>query len=359
MFGKSPESQLTVRDAMSWSVMIAVAIGLLVAGREFLIPLAVAILVWSLLDSFRHYLQRFSLRGHHLPRWFATTVAVLVMLCATYVVYEILIRQATALQNAAPEYQANFARLTGKLAGRFGLQQTLVTDNLLERFDLGTVFAWLGGIVGGLIVNLVLVGIYVGFLMFEQGKWAGKFARLQPDAKRAMQARQMFEDVSKKVQRYMWVKTVVSLLTALVCYAILKFVGLDFAATWALVIFFLNYIPNIGSVIAVIFPSLLAIVQFESIAPFVLVVSGLGSAQFVIGNIIEPIFQGRSLNLSSFMILVSLMFWGSVWGVPGMILSVPIMVTIAIVCSHVAPLNWIAVFLSADGRLMGAQDEVK
>ena len=97
--------------------------------------------------------------------------------------------------------------------------------------------------------------------------------------------------------------------------------------------------------------------QFETLAPFILVVTGLGSAQFIIGNIIEPIFQGRSLNLSSFMILVSLTFWGSVWGVPGMILSVPIMVTVAIICSYVPRLHWVAIFLSADGKLMGGQEE--
>jgi AI-2 transport protein TqsA len=97
-------------------------------------------------------------------------------------------------------------------------------------------------------------------------------------------------------------------------------------------------------------------VQFDTITPFLLVVVGLGSTQFIIGNIVEPIFMGRSLNLSSFMILASLMFWGAVWGVPGMILSVPIMVTAAIICSHIPGMQWAAIFLSADGRLMGTQE---
>ena len=97
--------------------------------------------------------------------------------------------------------------------------------------------------------------------------------------------------------------------------------------------------------------------QFDSPTPFLLVVGGLGATQFVIGNIIEPALVGRSLNLSSFMIILSLTFWGSIWGVPGMLLSVPIMVVGAIVCSHLPDLRWVAVLLSADGRLPGAEAE--
>jgi len=340
---------------MYWSVIVAVVIGLLVAGRQFLIPLAVAVLLWSLLDALRGHFQRLGPGGHTMPRWLATILAVSVMLLGVYLVYVILAGQATALQKAAPVYQENFLRLAERVMDLLGIEQLPAVAQLLERLNVGRVFTWLGTAVGATIANIVLVGIYVGFLLVEQRNLPSKIARLHTDAGRTARTRHLALHISQKVQRYMLIKTVVSLLTALVAYGILKLVGLDFAATWALTIFFLNYIPNIGSVIGVIFPSLLALVQFDTLAPFLLVVLGLGAAQFLIGNVLEPVFMGRSLNLSSFMILTALTFWGGVWGVPGMMLSVPIMVIVAIICSHIPPLHWVAILMSADGRLMGTE----
>lgn len=134
---------------------------------------------------------------------------------------------------------------------------------------------------------------------------------------------------------------------------VLRLVGVDFAAVWGLIIFLLNYIPNVGSAIGVVFPALLALVQFETLTPFVMVVLGLGTTQFVIGNVVEPAMMGSSLNLSSFVIILSLTFWGMIWGIAGMVLCVPIMVIIAIVCSNFKRLHWVAVLLSSDGRIMG------
>jgi predicted PurR-regulated permease PerM len=93
-------------------------------------------------------------------------------------------------------------------------------------------------------------------------------------------------------------------------------------------------------------------IQFDTLTPFLLITLGLGAVQFIIGNVIEPAFMGKSLNLSSFMIVLSLTFWGLVWGIPGMFLSVPIMVVIAIICARFKGLRGIAVILSADGSLL-------
>jgi predicted PurR-regulated permease PerM len=342
---------------MYWAVILAVVIGLLVAGRAFLIPLAVAVLLWGLLDALSGHLQRVGPAGHTMPRWLATTLSVMVMLLGVYLVYMILAGQAAALQIAAPVYQANFSRLTQGAMNFLGVEQLPAITELLGRLNIGSIFTWLGTALGATIANIVLVAIYIGFLMVEQRNLPTKLACLQTNPERASETRYLALHISHKVQRYMLIKTIVSVLTALVAYGILKLVGLDFAATWALIIFFLNYIPNIGSVIGVIFPSLLALVQFDTLTPFLLVVLGLGAAQFLIGNVLEPVFMGRSLNLSSFMILASLTFWGSIWGVPGMILSVPIMVIIAIVCSHIPAMHWVAILMSADGQLMGTEPD--
>jgi AI-2 transport protein TqsA len=177
-------------------------------------------------------------------------------------------------------------------------------------------------------------------------------SRLSDDPAKAAQFKKISKEIARQVQRYIGMKTAVSALTGLVSYAILHLVGVDFAALWALLIFFLNFIPNIGSALGVLFPALLTLVQFDTLTPFLIVTASLGAVQFVIGNVIEPAFMGKSLNLSSFMILLSLSFWGALWGIPGMFLSVPLMVVTAIVCAHFSGLRWIAVMLSTDGRLL-------
>ena len=99
-------------------------------------------------------------------------------------------------------------------------------------------------------------------------------------------------------------------------------------------------------------PSLLALVQFDSLTPVLLIVGSLGFVQFILGNVLEPAVMGKSLNLSALVILLSLSFWGMVWGVAGMFLAVPMLVSTAIIFSNIEETKWIAVLMSADGQLM-------
>lgn len=119
---------------------------------------------------------------------------------------------------------------------------------------------------------------------------------------------------------------------------------------WALLIFVLNFIPNIGSIVATILPSLLALVQFDSLTPFLIVLFGIGTIQFVIGNILEPNLMGHRLNISPLVIVLSLVLWGYLWGVPGLFLGVPMMVILIIVLYHFEDTRWV-VMLSRDGKL--------
>lgn len=128
-------------------------------------------------------------------------------------------------------------------------------------------------------------------------------------------------------------------------------IGVDFAFFWAFLIFILNYIPTVGSLIATIFPAMIALVQFNSFSPFVLVLVLIGSIQLLVGNVLEPKIMGSSLNISSLVVLLSLAFWGSIWGVVGMILSVPITVMMIIVMSHFPGTKNIAIMLSANGKI--------
>jgi len=349
---ESQPLKFSVDKMLAWSLVLALTLVFLIFGSVFLIPLTIAIFLWSLLSALAEALGRFKIGGHSLPGWAAQTLAVVIVLGANVAVYDLVAGQAGALQAAAPIYQENFAQMSGNVAEALGLEELPTTSLLLDMLDIGSMLSWLGTSVGSGITNLVLILIYVGFLLAEQDKVPLKLSRLQPDEGDAARIRALAVDIALQVQRYIWMKTAMSLLTGAVSYVILKLIGVDFAAIWALMIFFLNFIPNIGSMFGVVLPALLTLVQFDNYTPFLMVTLGLGATQFFIGNVIEPAYMGKSLNLSSFMIVLSLTFWGLIWGIPGMFLSVPIMVVFAIVCSHFNELRWIAVLLSSDGQLM-------
>ena len=339
-----------------WCIILAVSLAFLVVGRTFLIPLTIAILLWSLLDALRVMFLRLAPDAHPMPNWVAMTLSISTVVLGNCVVYAILVGQVDGLVAAAPVYQANFEALTSRVAGFLGLESLPTVESMLDRLDLGQMFAWIGASAGSLLSNFILIAIYVGFLLAEQHRIPDKLARLQKDEGKAEQMRTLAAEISSSVQTYIWIKTLVSILTGVASYVILVLVGVDFAAIWALVIFFLNFIPSVGSVLGVVFPALLTIVQFDTLVPFVIVAVGLGLTQFVIGNIIEPAVTGRTLNMSPFMVIISLTFWGALWGVPGMFLSVPMMVVTGIVCSYFPGLRWVSVVLSADGRLMREKD---
>jgi predicted PurR-regulated permease PerM len=139
--------------------------------------------------------------------------------------------------------------------------------------------------------------------------------------------------------------------TSALAYAVMAWTGIDFAGFWAVMIFFLYYIPTVGSILAIVAPALLTLVQFDHLTPFLIVLFVIGTIQIVMANVIEPAIMGRSLNLSPLVVIVSLMVWGTIWGVVGMFLSVPIMVVLLIVLAHFDATRPVAVLLSANGDI--------
>ena len=159
----------------------------------------------------------------------------------------------------------------------------------------------------------------------------------------------ILKEIEVSISKYNGLKSLVSLLTGFLSFVVLYFVGVDSPMFWAFLIFLFNYIPTVGSLIATVFPAIFSLVQFAEFAPFVLILVLVGAIQTIVGNIIEPKLLGNSLNLSSLVTILSLSFWGALWGVMGMLLSVPIMVVLVIVLSKFPKTKPIAILLSEKG----------
>ena len=332
-------------------LIILISLVLLFIGQDFLIPLVLAIMTWILLNAIADHIQKIQLGTVKLSRKLALLLSIIAMSSLFLLVYQILASQSQALEAAAPVYEKNFNAILNDLVTWLGIEEIPSSDQFLESVNFGSLFSWLGGSVGSLLSSLFLVLIYTAFLFAEQPVMVKKLDALASDPAEAKNMYGTLTQIKTQVQNYVWMKTLVSLATGLLSYFILIWVGVDFAAVWALLIFMLNYIPNLGSILGVMLPALLTLVQFDTLMPFIYIAVGLGAVQFTIGNVVEPALMGKSLNLSSLMIILSLTFWGLLWGIPGMFLSVPIMVMFAIVCAKFDNLRGIAVILSADGIL--------
>ena len=163
--------------------------------------------------------------------------------------------------------------------------------------------------------------------------------------------RKLTEQIYRSTNQYVTLKTYVSLLTGGFSYIILLLYGVDYAFLWAFIIFLLNFIPYIGSFIATFLPSIFAIVQFGTIWYFIWIFGSIQVVQLIVGNYIEPRVMGKSLNLSPLVVVITLSFWGYVWGLLGMFLSVPITSIMLIIMAQFPSTRSVAVILSENGEI--------
>ena len=324
---------------------------LLVLGRSLLIPFVIALLVWYLIVALAEAIRALPLGRLRLPRLIAVPAALAVIFVVFSMAVDIVAANLTELARDAPVYQARLDQILQSGSIWVGLadpvqMRDLVPDNALNR-ALSAGANAITQIAG----SASLVFIYVLFLLLEQSTFDRKMARLFSSRERMEIAFLMRERITGALRHYLGIKTAVSVLTGALTAGLLMLLDLPYAALFGFIAFALNFIPTIGSLIAVIFPSLLALVYFETLTPFLVISLGLGTIQFLIGNILEPRLMGNSLNLSGLVIMLSLSFWGAVWGVTGMLLCVPLTVMVLLICAQFPASRPVAVLLSADGEV--------
>lgn len=188
--------------------------------------------------------------------------------------------------------------------------------------------------------SLVIISLIVVFMLFEAATFRPKVRIAFGGAG----AEERFDRVMHEIQHYMGIKTVVSLVTGLLIGAWVGILRVDFAVFWGLVAFVLNFIPNLGSIIAAVPTTILALVQIGP-GRALLVALGYLAVNMVIGNFIEPPLMGRRLGLSALVVVLSLVFWGWVWGPIGMLLSVPLTMVVKIMLENTEEFRWVAVLL--------------
>jgi predicted PurR-regulated permease PerM len=187
--------------------------------------------------------------------------------------------------------------------------------------------------------------------LLEEVAFTNKLDIIFKNESRREQIRKILDEIYRATNKYITLKTAVSLLTGGISYVILLLFGIDYAFLWAFLIFIFNYIPYIGSLVATLLPSVFAIIQFGSLWSFVWVFISIEVVQLVVGNYVEPKVMGRSLNLSPLVVVLALSFWGYIWGLLGMFLSVPITSILLITMAQFPATRNVAILLTENGKL--------
>ena len=193
--------------------------------------------------------------------------------------------------------------------------------------------------------NLFLILIFLVFILAGRGKTRIKITHSFSESQ-SERIIGVIDKIDAQVQRYLAIKTVVSLGTGIFATIVLLSFGVDFAIVFGFLTFLLNYIPNVGSAIATAFPVIIALFQFDTPWTAVWVFLILFAVQLIMANLVEPRLMGEGLGLSPLVILFFLFFWGWLWGIPGMLLAVPIAAIIKIVCNNIPSLKFVAELMS-------------
>jgi predicted PurR-regulated permease PerM len=329
-----------------------VVIAVIVGGAAFywlgaiLKPLALAMFLMVMIDSFARVLARFP----RFPIRAALPVAI-VLSILSFVIIALMVADnaasfASQLLGDAPKLNA----LIAKLAGALGVAVPPTIDQLIQRLNPS---AYVGQVVEdlqGFATTAIFVMIYLGFLLASRQGLERKTQSLFRTVEARAEAAQMFQRIRTGVERYLWVQAVACAIIAVGSWGVMTVLGLQDASFWAFLIFLVGYIPVIGGAIGILLPPLFALMQFGDWWHAAAMLACLQALNFVVGNIVYPRMQGKSLNIDPLVVLLSLAFWGAIWGLPGLFLSTPLTVVAMVILAQFPGSRWIAVLLSGDGN---------
>jgi len=339
----------TSRNAL---VIIAVILAGMAARWmvDIITPLLLAIFLAIMVDGFSRVIRR---RAPILPPGAATIAAVALSLTIFAACVLVLANNASGFLTTLAKGEPKLNRLIMEMHHTFHLKGPRSLAQILARLQptqyLGSIAIALQGVTS----NAVLVLVYLGFLIVSRRTFERKTVRLFLSRDERHEALQTFLRIRDGIERYLWIQTVTGIIIAVGSWIVMALVGLDNAVFWAFLIFVVNYIPIVGAVAAIILPAVFALVQFDGVGPALIVLLGLFLITFVVGNILLPGMQGNSLNMDPLIVLLSLAFWGALWGVSGMFLSTPLTVLVMVILAQFEGSRWIAVLLSADGDPLG------
>ncbi|MFH1135536.1 MAG: AI-2E family transporter [Pseudomonadota bacterium] len=321
-----------------------ILIGWLLKALMFVtLPAVIAAFIAFLLSPLVSFMTR-----RRVPHVVASSLAVILTVMAIYLVGVIILNSLVSFQEQFPNYEARINEMISRFENLDRLELGPISQERLRQ-ELGRLS--LSSVVGSILNSfftfltyLLFTLVFAIFFLLGSARLPGKI-ELAFKPEQAAKINQAVDSISRQVQGYIWAKTVTSLITGLsMTLACLGF-GVDFPITWGFFTFLLNFIPTVGVIAASIMPPLVHLVQYGHLATTLWLIFVLAAVFISLGNIVEPWILGDSVNISPLVALLSLIFWGWLWGPAGMIVAVPVTASIKFSCDHLDGLKPIGVMM--------------
>jgi len=304
----------------------------------FLLSLFIAVVCSPLLSGLKRY---------GLPNGLAILLIIAIIVVGGVLVGAVVGSSINSFRGDLPEYQQRLLSLSDALQQKL----TLIGLNIdpaqwREIFNPSAALSFAGNTLasfGNLMTDAFLILLTVIFILAEEVQFTDKLRHASSDIDQALDALHRF---TKSVNQYMAIKTGLSLLTGLLVISVLWVLGVDYPVLWGLLAFLLNFVPTLGSILAAIPAVLLALVQL-GVSDALMTAAAFVVINVVVGNVMEPRMMGKGLDLSALVVFLSLVFWGWVLGPVGMLLSVPLTMTVKIALENFPDTYWVGVMLGS------------
>jgi len=332
-------------SAVSSAVILVFLAGLVLRlAKPVFFPFFLAILFYFVLSPVLAVLLRLKI-----PKPLAVSLIIVTAFFLLYLLGVLFYNSGRAFAASLPDYTQRMNSVLGSIAETFHLSKfnwdPWLWSKTLDAGKVGAFFLRSMNQVFSFFSTFMLIFVFLVFMLSGRGKLKLKVER-SFSHQRATKINQIIEKIDRQVQKYLIIKTGIGFLSGLVTMIVLLAFGVDFAVLFGFLTFLLNFIPSLGSITSMGLASTIAAFQFGSIFPALWILLILVGLDVVISSILEPKLMGRGLGLSPLVVLFSLFFWGWLWGIPGMILAVPLMAVIKIVCANIPALLPLAEIMS-------------
>ena len=316
--------------------------------QSILLPLFVALIISFLFEPLCEWLKK-----KKFPSWAAILAVVIVILVISNIASVFVFTSINSFTDGIPKYIHKIEGLGDKIAifmGTIGvsndkIKETLDFSKYLSGEKIAGLLSDIVSGIAGIFTNYVLILIYVIFLLSEFSSIKKRMLAAFTHGG-AITIADTLSDIFIDLRKYIVGKTLINFTHAFILTVVFLFFGLDFAIVWGLLFFFLTWLPQIGAFIATLFPLIIAFAQYDNILTPIVLLIIMVVVGYLMGSFIEPKILGNRLNLSPLLLIFSLVFWGWMWGVVGMLLSVPVMSMIKIILSKFESTKPLAIMMS-------------
>lgn len=319
---------------------------------DILTPIAIAVLIWFLINAFAEQIKKISFLNNKVGDYISIPLSLIIIVYLMFEIGSFITSSMFELSSTISLLDSKVIALIEKLSTLTSFDLVTPLQKILQEFSLSMVINKVISAFSNIFSNIVQILLYVLFLLLDQRFFNAKLNALFPNDNHKSKAKHVLTSISKSIKTYISITTIVSLATGFLTYLICQIFSLEGAVLWGFIAFVLNFIPTIGSIIAVLIPTIFALIQFTLISDVLILFVLLISIQFILGNIIQPKMMGNKLNISQFVVILSLVVWGAMWGTIGMFLSVPLMVILLIIFSQFEHTKSLAILISGDGKIV-------